>query len=190
MDVLQAITERRSIRSFDDRTVDEEQIADLLFAATSAPSGKNTQPWRFVVLQGAEKSNLVEVMRDRLKDLKESGRSLGSAEQSARVMDEAPVVVVVFNANHTPGKSLSRYDEGVWSVDIQSTGAAIQNMILAAENMGLGTLWICDVFFADKEIRQYLQKEQELVAAVAVGHKDENPPARPRLAVDEVTEWR
>jgi len=78
----------------------------------------------------------------------------------------------------------------IWSlVNTQSIGAAIQNMLLAAEAAGLGTLWICDVLVAEDELAAWLGRTDELVAAVAVGYADEAPPARPRKSWREVTDW-
>lgn len=76
-----------------------------------------------------------------------------------------------------------------YSVDTQSVGAAIQNMLLQAEELGLGTLWICDVFFAEQEINTFVGRHDELVATVAVGYRGEDPAARPRKIWQQVTTW-
>lgn len=73
---------------------------------------------------------------------------------------------------------------------LQSTGAAIQTMLLAAQDLGLGSLWICDVLYASTEILAWLGHPRDtLVAAVSLGYADEEPPARPRRPWQEVTEW-
>lgn len=190
MDVQEAIGNRRSIRSFRDEPVEDNLLKKLLNAATLAPSGKNAQPWRFVVLKGDKKDKLADILKERVKRLKAEGRSVGSAENSAEIMREAPVLIVVFNARWTPDEDPTGIDRYLWSVDLQSIGASIQNVLLTAESMGLSTLWICDVFFAEPQIRRWLERNEELVAAVAIGYSKENPDARPRLSVDEVTEWR
>jgi nitroreductase len=74
-------------------------------------------------------------------------------------------------------------------VDTQSIGAAIQNMLLAALDRGLGTLWICDVFYATEELCEWLGDNHLMIAAVSVGYPDEAPAPRPRMSVDEVTRW-
>ena len=73
-------------------------------------------------------------------------------------------------------------------MDVQSIGAPIQTMLLAATDMGLGTLWICDVFYAHRTVR-VARRAHQLVAAVSVGYPDEEPKARPRMTVDQVTRW-
>jgi nitroreductase len=74
-------------------------------------------------------------------------------------------------------------------VDTQSIGAAIQNMLLAAQAMGLGTLWMCDVCSAYQQLEEWLGESGELVAAVALGYADEQPAARPRRPLSEVVRW-
>jgi len=74
-------------------------------------------------------------------------------------------------------------------VDTQSIGAAIQNMLLAAQELGIGTLWICDVFYAYDELCAWLGQKNQMIAAVSLGYPDEQPNARPRKTVDEVTVW-
>jgi nitroreductase len=62
-------------------------------------------------------------------------------------------------------------------------------MLLAARDLGLGTLWIGNVFYVEKRIQKLLSIHDELIAAIAVGYADEEPEARPRKDVSEVVEW-
>lgn len=190
MDVLQAIAQRRSIRRFKDQPVPRELIEQLLTAATLAPSGKNLQPWRFVVLEGEAKDHLSDMMLTCAETLQAQGVNIGSAVHSAKIIKQAPVVILIYDALFKPGDDHNGMGR-IWSlVNTQSIGAAIQNMLLAAEAAGLGTLWICDVLVAEDETAAWLGRTDELVAAVAVGYADEAPSARPRKAWQEVTEWR
>jgi nitroreductase len=149
MNTLDAIAARRSIRRFRDEPVSDEDLRTILAAAVQAPSGKNAQPWRFVVVQGEHRAEMVRLMRQGIARQEGLGRGVGSAVGSARIMEQAPVTVFVLNASglhpwlaHSVGESFGNL------VDVQSVGAAIQNMLLAAQDLGLGSLWICDVFFA------------------------------------------
>ncbi len=197
MEVSEVISARRSIRKFREKPVPREMVEKILEAAVRAPSGKNLQPWRFAVLEGKRKEGLVAVMTEAIKRARAAGWPLGSTEGSARIMREAPVAILVFDPLWDPRKEdvgpgeESPAGNRPWNVvDIQSIGAAIQNMLLAAQDLGLGTLWICDVFVAYNEIRDYVGKmDQALIAAVAVGYPDEDPAARTRRPVDAVTEW-
>lgn len=186
MNALQAIAQRRSIRRFKDTPIPDEVMEKILTAAIQAPSGKNAQPWRFVVIQEDERAEMVRIMRDAIERVRAQDGDIGSSAWTANIMEQAPVTVFVFNANaeNTPGRE--------WTsnvVDVQSIGAAIQNMLLAAWELGIGSLWICDVFYAYAELCEWLGETREMIAAVSLGYADESPAARPRKPIDEVTRW-
>lgn len=69
-------------------------------------------------------------------------------------------------------------------------GAAIENMTLAATELGLGSLWICNTFFAQEELNHWLNADGQLYAALAVGYADEAPAPRPRRKAELTVEWR
>lgn len=191
METMEAIMARRSIRKFSDRPVTREAVNAVLATAILAPSGKNRQPWRFVVVTGDEKrAQMIRVMREGIADDKAHGMGPGSAIMTARVMEYAPVTIFVFNpegvhpwVKHSVGQTFLEL------VDTQSIGAAIQNMLLAAQDMGLGTLWMCDVWSAYQQLSAWLGESGQLVAAVALGYPDEQPAARPRRPLSEVVHW-
>jgi nitroreductase len=188
METMEAIALRRSIRRFDRRPISRQQVEEVLRAATLAPSGKNAQPWRFVVLSGTAKGDLIAKMRVAVRGVRDAGGDVGSAPWTARIMREAPVLVVVFTPPVPP--EFEEWGELATRVDLQSVGAAIQNLCLAATDSGLGSLWIADVFYDVGRIEEDLARPGErLVAAVALGRPAEDPPARPRRSVADVTEW-
>jgi nitroreductase len=190
MNTLEAIARRRSIRTFKDVPLPDETLRQILQAATLAPSGKNRQPWRFYVVREDRRAEMVRVMREGMARLKEQGVSLGSAEWTARVMERAPVTVFVYNENARFAETPQDIGDVLGNLaDVQSIGAAIQNMLLAALEMGVGSLWICDVFYAYEELCAWLGTDRQMIAAVSFGYPGEEPGARPRKSVDEVTEW-
>lgn len=191
METLQAIAERRSIRKFKHQDVPRAAVEAVLQAALQAPSGKNRQPWRFVVVTGDEKRvQMIRVMRAGIEEAKAQGVATGTAIMTARVMEGAPVTIFVFNPlGQHPWTQHSIGQTFLEAVDTQSIGAAIQNMLLAAQDMGLGTLWMCDVWSAYEQLAAWLGEPGQLVAAVALGYPDEQPPARPRRPLSEVARW-
>ncbi|MFT9494523.1 MULTISPECIES: nitroreductase family protein [Thermotaleaceae] len=186
MDTIKVIEERRSIRKFQNKIVPKEIIEQLLELATKAPSGKNRQPWRFIVLQNKMKNELVNVMENVASLYKKQNKPTGSFELSINSINEASAVVLVLNAFSNFEED---YNHNRLLTDTQSIGAAIQTMLLAAQDFGLGTLWICDIFYCDKEICSWLNCKDELVAAVAIGYPNQSPYPRPRKLLQEVTEW-
>ncbi|MFX0055366.1 MAG: nitroreductase family protein [Promethearchaeota archaeon] len=175
MSIDDAIKGRRSIRDYKDDEVPEDLIRQIIEAATFAPSAKNGQQWRFTVLSGDSKDRFTDLYRDRLEKIDfDVGSSFGSCE----MMEEAPVVIVVWNTNQFG-----------WETEIHSVAAAIQNLLLKAHSLGLGTCWIGDIFYAYNAIMKYFKKPWKLLAALTVGWPAVNPGLRPRLSVDEVAEF-
>lgn len=186
METQAAIAGRRSIRRFHDKPVPRELIERVLEAAVQAPSGKNSQPWRFVVVTEKKRAAMLEVLRAGIRKCAAQGIPLGSSENTAAIMEQAPATIFVFNAaslHYQPGAEW----QGV--VDTQSIGAAIENLLLSAHDQGLGTLWICDVFYAYEELRAWLGREEQLIAAISLGYPAEAPSARPRKSAAEITCW-
>jgi len=188
MNTREAIAMRRSIRQFQDRPIADEDLQAILMAGIQAPSGKNRQPWRFLVVQDeVQRAEMVRRMRAGIAKVQAQGERTGSAENSARIMEQAPVTVFILNPHGLPPWLVHSIEQSFQElVDVQSIGAAIQNMLLAALDLGLGSLWICDVLFAYDELIEWLGEPGQLVAAISFGYPNESPAARPRKAFDEV----
>ena len=190
MNTLETIAQRRSIRKFEDKPIPKKALEQILAAGTQAPSGKNRQPWRFYVVQGEKRAEMVRLMREGIAKLEKEGVNSGSSKGSANIMEQAPVTVFVFNPYAELDQAPQDIGDALMNVvDVQSAGAAIQNMLLAALELGIGSLWICDVFYAIEELSGWLGENHQMIAAVALGYADESPGARPRKTVDEVTAW-
>ncbi|NLS75939.1 MAG: nitroreductase [Chloroflexi bacterium] len=189
MSTLEVIAQRRSIRRFRDTPVPRELIEQVLLAGTQAPSAKNRQPWRFFVVQGDKRAEMVAAMRQGIEKLKGYGVHPGSSENTARIMARAPVTILVYNPDREWKAPAEPIDMIMETMDTQSIGAAIQNMCLAAVELGLGTLWIGDTTYALEELNAWLGDGSQMVAALSLGYPDESPSARPRKSVSEVTTW-
>lgn len=196
--MLEAIQNRRSIRKFQKSDLPKAVVEQILQAGILAPSSKNRQPWEFIVVAGAEKVPVLAAMREGIQREK-AGEALlpgcrqylGGAENTLRIMEEAPVTVFVINPLGGDLTAPQTFEERVYEIcNIQSAGAALENMTLAATALGVGSLWICDLFFAYPELAACLGVRGELIAAMALGYPGESPVARPRKSVDDVTEWR
>ncbi len=74
--------------------------------------------------------------------------------------------------------------------DVLSIGASIENMLLKATELGIGTLWIANTCYAYEELTDYLRTEHQLLGAVAVGYSDECPAQRPRKSAEDIAEYR
>jgi nitroreductase len=187
MNTLDAIAARRSIRKFKDTPLPDGILHKILTAAIQAPSANNRQPWSFVIIQGEKRAEMVRIMREGIAQAIARGEDRGSCEGSARVMEVAPVTVFIFNPDGLrPWRKHTVHQMFMDVLDIQSIGAAIQNMLLAAQELGVGSLWICDVFIAYEELCHWLGEKGELIAAVTFGYAGESPAARPRKPISKV----
>jgi nitroreductase/predicted transcriptional regulator YdeE len=188
--LFEAIANRRSIRKFKPDPIPEETLRQILLAGILAPSGKNRQPWKFYVVQGEKYAEMITQMHAGFARNEAEGKDIGSAKNTLRVMEQAPVTVFIFNPYGTPPWMKHSIDQTISDVvDIQSIGAAIQNMLLAAEELGLGSLWMCDVFLAYEELSAWLGESSQMIAGISFGVADEHPIARKRKPFDEVVHW-
>jgi nitroreductase len=195
--LIDAIYQRRSIRKYKRDPIERSLVEKVLEAGLLAPSSKNRQPWKFIVTTGEAKKDALRAMKEGLSRerekpfLPESAPYIRDALFTVRIMEQAPVVIFVMNElGYSLEKELTR-DEHVSEIcNAQSIGAALENMALAATDAGLGSLWICNTYFAYPELCQYLDSPGELVAAMALGYAMETPQARPRKKMADAVEWR
>ena len=185
MNVAEAIYGRRSIRKFKDTPIPEELVRKILSAAIEAPSGKNKQPWEFIVVDHRSRDEMIGIMERNIEAAKSDGGDTGSSEHTAKCMAQAPITVFIFN----PYAVNQGREHASSVVDVQSIGAAIQNMLLTAMEHSLGSLWICDVFYAYKDLCEWLGETHEMIAAVSFGYPDQAPDRRPRRSFDESVRW-
>ncbi|MCX6091378.1 MAG: nitroreductase [Candidatus Bipolaricaulota bacterium] len=187
MNTREAIAARRSIRKFKPDSLPREALDAIVSAAMQAPSAKNRQPWRFTVVAGGRRADMIQAFREGLDHREKVGEGVGSARWTLACMEQAPVTVFVHNPD---GRHpwLAREENASWGelADVQSIGAAIQNMLLAAQDLGIGSLWIADVWDAYTQLNAWLGTDEQMVAAVSFGYADEAPPARPRKSRSEV----
>lgn len=119
--VIQNILQRKSVRDYADRAVEQEKIEVLLEAAMAAPSGKNAQPWDFIVIT---RRDILDEMAEKLP--------------YAKMLKDAPVAIAV---------CADRTKSPYWYVDCS---AATQNILLAAEALGLGAVWTATYPYRDR----------------------------------------
>ena len=196
--MIQAINERRSIRKFQNKPISEQDIIDILQSGIKAPSSKNRQPWKYIVVQEKAKEEMLKVFcegisREETKDalLPQSKKYISAAKYTVEILEQAPVVIFAVNPLGKGVLTELTPEERIYEVcNIQSISASIQNMLLEATQKGLGSLWICDIYFAYAELCEWLNGEGELLAAIALGYPDESPKERPRKKIEDIVEWR
>ncbi|MDE7339849.1 MAG: nitroreductase family protein [Lachnospiraceae bacterium] len=195
---MDSIQKRRSIRKYEDRQIEKSDIEEIIKAGMLAPSAKNRQPWKYIVYCGSTKEELLDIMENGLireerieASLPLSKNGLPDAFHTLKIMRQAPVLIIILNTNGVSIFEKISVDERVTEIcDSLSIGASVENMLLRATELGIGSLWIANTCFAYKELVEYIGTEHQLVGAVALGYADEFPNARPRKELEEVVEFR
>lgn len=202
MQVNKAIFTRRSIHEFEKYEMSMQEINEILQAGTYAPSAKNRQPWFFHILCNDQlKTEFIESMSHGILELEKTYQQknifrpdIECAKGTLKSMENASVIILV----SCQKKYTNVFEDGVsWSLsakdievtDILSIGAAIQNILLKATDMGYGTLWVCDIFYAYPQIVEFLQTKDDIISAVCLGKIKHYPHNFSRLPLKKVSSF-
>jgi nitroreductase/YHS domain-containing protein len=185
MDILELIKRRRSIPRFLPDPVPREMIDRMLEAATWAPNHHLTEPWEFIVLEGASRDRFAAIRRDfRLTLFPDptAPEAQRAAEKIYRDTAGTPVIVIV---------TLHRSrDPDVAADDFAATFCAVQNMLLVAAADGVGTYPRTGGLIHDRALRAFLSlpPDQDVVAIIYVGYPSV-VPERTRTPHGQKTRW-
>jgi F420 biosynthesis protein FbiB-like protein len=194
-DLPTLIRSRRSVRQYQDRPVTREQIEQILEAARWAPSPHGRQPWRFVVLTKPEpKRQLADQMGETWQqNLAMDGQPAEVValrlEKSRQRILSAPALIIpclyLEDLDHYPDAQ-RQADETTMAV--QSIGAAIQNMLLMAYDLGLDGGWMCAPLFCPEVVCAALDLDTRLLpqALITVGSAAADPKRRTRLPLERL----
>lgn len=170
-DVFECMRDSHSVRQFKPEPISDEMITKLLQAANWAPSAGNLQPWYLYVVKDEElKHKVAEVCNNQSQ------------------VEEAPVLIAVLA---DPAKSNEKYGErGAQLYCLQDSAAAAQNILLAAEALGLGACWVGA--FDEVRLQTILEAAPRLraVAILCIGKSDEDvPEIKERRRVAEIAKF-
>jgi nitroreductase len=198
MELKAAIEARTSIRVYSNEQINMEDIREMVRLAGLAPSVNNFQPWRYIAITNRDLLHrLSDAVAEKIEKLPAT-RSMISANVKKQVtwfstfFADAPVLLVLVtrpyetvleNAvelSHDEINILRNYP------DIQSAGASIQNILLAAVDMGYGACWMSGAMFARQEIEDMLniKAPEKALAFVVIGRpkSEHKPKEKPNLA--------
>ncbi len=162
------ILKRRSIRKYSNKKIGSEQITKLLEAAMAAPSANQTDPWRFIVITNKDK-------------LSQMAQSLSNGR---KMLEQTSCAILVCGNIEKANRKLESYM-------LQDCSAAIQNILLAATAMELGSCWIGVHPNEDRmsEMNKIFPQDSEIVpiSVITLGYPEENLPLRTRYSSEYVT---
>lgn len=149
MDAIKCIKTRRSVRLYTEQSIDQQIIPQILEAGISAPSGKNGQPWKFKIITD---KNLI--------------CSVSKLSIYGSWMKKSPLFITVFLDN------TCSYDR---VKDVQSCGALMQTIMLAAHSIGIGSCWIGEILPQENSIKNILNINNdflELMGIITLGYEE------------------
>lgn len=164
---IQTIMTRTSIRDYQDKPVEDEKIETMLRAAMSAPSARNKQPWRFIVIK--DKNTL---------------KAISANFQSMKMAEKAPLAIVVC------GDMKATIEGDGLDYWVEDTSAATENLLLAAHSLGLGAVW-CGIYpIADRVtlLKEMLDIPEDIVPlnVIPIGYPAENPEPKDKWDSSEI----
>ena len=167
MELFQAIQERRSIRKYRDTPVEWEKVSQVLDAGRLAPSWKNMQCWRFLVLSAGDKRR---ALHDAFPDENPGKKALA----------QAPLAILVCA---DPGES--GVENGM-EYYIADSAIAFEHVCLAAHDVGLGTCWMG--WYDEAAVKEALGIPAgiRVVGVTPLGYPDQEPKPRPRKELNEI----
>ena len=174
MDIFQVFRDRRSIRKYKETPVEQEKIEQVLDAARLAPSWKNLQCWRFLVLTDPEKK---QAMLSAFAD--------DNPGKKAFVQAPAAIVVCADPADSDLSHGIEYY--------VADAAIALEHICLAAHALGLGTCWMGLYDEADMKAKLNIPDGLRIVGVTPLGYPDQEPKQRPRKELQEIVtfnEWR
>lgn len=178
MDCLQAIESRRSVRKFKEQEVSDEILMKILNAGRLAPTGGNMQPWEFIVVR--EKEAIEKIVETTYIGFKKE------SSNRQNWIKTAPVLIVVCCDYK---RTVARYGEAGKKIAFVDTAAAIENMILSAVALGLGSCWVCG--YDEKELSKLLSipESVELAAVLPLGYPESVPSSPNKFSLEEIIHY-
>ncbi len=203
MEFTDVLRNRVSVRKFTNEKVDENDLRLLIEQAMLAPSVANSQLWKFIAISNTDLlARMSEMVIAKYDELLEDSK----AEMKARILEriklfssffvDSPMVIacisepyesVIDELAHQTGYSSEEINQFRNHPNIQTMGAAIQTLMLAAENIGYSTCWLTGPMVAKSELEEVLEihHPDSLIAFVAIGKAAAKPSPKERKPVEE-----
>jgi nitroreductase len=190
--LLKIMQHRRSVRVYKTGKVTNQQLNTILEAARWAPSGANTQPWEFVVTRDRKKMKLVrEIYSKEWRDRKKEDPVHYKGLKKDYVGDVSVLVLACGEARTKQVYLTTRQPSDREKLFQASIANSVQQMMLAAASMNLGTVWVSVREEVEPELRELFKvpNELRLLWVMPIGHASSWPKAKPRRLITAFTHY-
>src|ERR671923_537654 len=190
--LLNIIRKRRSVRVYKTGKVTDEQLETILEAARWAPSGANTQPWEFIVTRDRKKMKRVrEIYDNEWKQRKREDPVHYKGLKKDYVGDVSVLVLVIGDVRTKQVYLTTRQPADREKLFEASIANAVEQMMLAAASMNLGTVWVSVREEVEPELRALFKIPEtlRLLWVVPIGHARSWPKAKPRRSITAFTHF-
>jgi nitroreductase len=204
MDILNLIKNRRTIRKYKDIPISKDIIEKIIEAGRWASSIHGFQPWRFVVITNHLLIKKISGILSKKSKVTCSGVDK-VLSLTASTIANAPAIILIYNQNifkdisykflkikNTENSKIETIS-GVRIAEvseIEAISGAIQNMILVAESLGIGSCWNTIPLFCEKEINELLGNNEQLIAVLTLGYPAEKGRRSPRKSIDKIVQYK
>lgn len=194
-DLETLLKSRRSVRNYQQRPVTREQLEQILEAARWAPSPHGRQPWRFAVITRQESKLLLadrmgETWQRNLEMDKQDATVVNIRREKSRqrILNAPALIIPCLYLEDLDSYPDEQRQEDEKTMAVQSIGAAIQNMLLMAYDIGLDAGWMCAPLFCPEVVCDALGLDPKLIpqALITVGYAAADPKRRERLPLDSL----
>ena len=192
MELFAALRGRRSVRRFVERPVPRALLDELISVACLAPAPHHSRPWRFVVVGTEARGHLAEAMGARWRrDLEADGVPEARiaallARSRAQIRDAPALLLACLVSEGLRAWPDEARRQAEWLMAVQSMGAALQNLMLAAHARGLGSFWVSAPLFCPDAVQEALDLPREYVAQALIvfGYPHQGASLSPRSEPD------
>lgn len=190
MDILELIKNRRTIRKYKNKPIPKKIVDKIIQAGIWGPSlmAPGFQPWKFVFISDQTVINKIGDILFKKSLTRGVGRN-AILKMASETINNSPMIVVIYNTlivSSFAKRINIKYYKFSKIAEISAISAAIQNMILTAEQSGIGSCWLEAPMFCSRELNNLLSIHDELVAVVTMGYPAEEGKRSPRRPLKEV----
>jgi nitroreductase len=184
MSIIEALKQRRAVRIYLPKEVEEEKIKQLLEAAIWAPNDRLREPWHFYVLRGEAIKRYKQIAREFLEERFPTKPHL--VNESLMVLDKTPLIIVVTS-------DIVEGDEASSEDNEYAVACAIHSMWLAASELGLGMVWRTRGvgLVRDRRIYQVIDapNDRKIIGSLFIGYPADHVPVTARKPLEQKITW-